>query len=364
VHLVLAPRRRFAELYGPAFPAVAAALDAALGARETAGAPTLAYDPAAGLPELGIAPAALDQAALVAQLGALAGALAARGAIIESLWIVGGPAAVPFGSLPNPLPDSDGALRCDWVYGLADTAAPLARWPVGRTPDAEPPGLLAALLHRVAAAHRAGPRPPAPPLAIAAERWAAVTEAVLARAGAGGVLRVAPPLRSGGAELKAMGGARLVYCNLHGVRRSAAWLGQPAGDSELTPAVAPADVEGLDLRGAAVISQACYGARLGPAPDGPSLAPALLRAGADAVIAPLGLSYGAFAPPPVASDVLAAALIAALGTPAARLGPATLAAHAAFLRELVLRRGQPDAEDVKTLLGFVVFGDPALAWTD
>jgi hypothetical protein len=366
VHLVLAPRRRLAELYGAGFPAIDAALADALAARTAAGVASLAYDPAEGLPGLGVAPAPLEPLALAAQLRAADDALARQGDIIESLWIVGGPAAVPFGSMPNPLPDSDEALLGDSVYGLADAVDLLARWPVGRTPDAEPPaaGTLAALLRRVAAAHRAGPRPLAEPLALAAARWAAVTAAVLERAGAAGATLLSPPLSAGDPALRRLAEARLIYGNLHGLRSSAAWLGQPASDSELVPVLRSADLAGLDLSGSAVISQACFGARLDPAPDGPALAPALLRAGADALVAPLGLSYGAIEPPPGDSDLLAAALIAALRTPGTRLGAAFLAAHAAYLRAVLTSRGRVGADDVKTMLGFVLYGDPALAWVN
>ncbi len=364
MHLVLAPRRRLAELYGQGLAPITAALDAALDARRVAGVESLAYDPAEGLPALGLPPAALDPPALAAQLRAAADALARRGAIIDSLWIIGGAAAVPFGSLPNPMPDSDRALLSDCVYGLADAAEPLARWPVGRTPDADPPAadLLAALLRGVAAAHLSGPRQPGEPLTIAAARWANVTTEVLALAGAGGAPQLAPPLRSGDPALRRLTGARLIYCNLHGRRNTNAWLGQAPGDTEQTPALRPADIAELDLRGAAVISQACFGARLSPAPDGAALAPILLRAGAAALVAPLGLSYGAIEPPPGESDLLAAELIAALRAPGARLGQAFLAANTALLRRL-LTRGRLDTDDTKTLLGFLLYGDPALRWT-
>lgn len=361
MHLALAPRRRLAALYGAAAPELLAALDAALAARAAAGLPTRAYDPEDGLPELGVAPAPLEPQALVAQIRAAADALAARGDIIGSLWIVGGPGAVPFASLANPMRDRDGPLRGDGPYALISADEPLARWPVGRTPDAEPeaPGLLAAQLRRIAAAHAAGPRVPGPLIAIGAARWAAVTAQVLAdREGA--TLHLAPPLAPGAAQIRSLEGARLIYCNLHGVRSGDAWYGQAAGDTELLPALRPADVAGLRLDGPAVVTQACFGARLAPAGEGLALAPALLASGARAVYGALGLTYGAPDPPPGESDLLAGALLTALGAPGARLGPALLAAQAATLRETLRRQGAPDADDLKTLLGFMLYGDPLL----
>lgn len=360
MHLTLAPRRRLAALYGPAAPALLAALDRALAARAAAGAAGEAYDPEAGRPDLGVPPAPLEPAPLVAQLRDLEAALAARGAPIASLWVVGGPAAVPLGSLPNPVPDTDGPIVTDLVYGLADHAALLPRWPVGRTPDADPPapGLLARLLGLVADAHRAGPPGPGPVAALSAARWAAVSDQVLAAAGAAGAAHTLTP--PGRADVAALRGTRVVYCNLHGVRGAAAWFGQAPADSALVSALAPADLAGADLRGATVISQACYGARLAPVGGERPVALALLEAGSPALFAAHGLTYGAPDPPPSESDLLAQGLITALRRPGARTGAALLAAQAALLRSLLLSQGQPDADEVKTLLGFGLYGDPAL----
>jgi hypothetical protein len=362
MHLVLAPRRRMVTRYGAAFPAIDAALATALAARIAAGVPTQAYDPEVGLPALDVAPAALEPAALIAQLEALDAAYTRRGGIIESLWIIGGPHVTPFARLPNPMADSDGPLPVDSLYGLATAVDPLARWPVGRTPDADPPqpGLLAQLLNRVAAAHRAGPQPPDPLVALSAERWATVTAAVLAQAGIDVALLTAPPLVSGPAATAALQGVRMVYANIHGVRIRSAWYGQARGSPALIPAVSATDP--VDLTGAAIVTQACYGARLDDPQGERSLAVALLAAGADALVATHVLAYGAPDPPPGESDLLSAQLLRALRTPGIRLGAAVLAAHAALLRTLLQTRGSLGADDVKTLLSFGLYGDPALHW--
>lgn len=358
MHLALVPRRRLAAL--PDAAAVLAALDDALAARMEVGLASRAFDPEEGLAELGVAGVALEQGALVAQLRATAQALALRGTIVESLWIVGGPWAVPFGSLPNPMPDRDGPLRSDAVYGLADSAEPLAQWPAGRTPDGEhpAPALLATLLRQVAADHRAGPRSPGATLALSADRWAAVSSEVLAGVGS---LALVPPLRDG-AVREQFAASRLIYCNLHGVRGTDIWYGQAANDSELVPALRPETLAGLRLVGAAVISQACFGARLEPAEAPQSLALTLLLAGASALFCGHGLTYGALEPPPSESDLLARELLVALRRPNARLGTALLEAQTAMLRELLSQRAGLGADELKTLLGFGLYGDPALAW--
>lgn len=166
-----------------------------------------------------------------------------------------------------------------------------------------------------------------------------------------------PPARPGPADLR---GARLLVCNLHGVRGSDAWYGQNASPADLVPALRPEDLAGADLRGTVVFSQACYGARLSPVGGDRTMAVALLAAGAAGVIVGHGLTYGAPEPPPSESDLLAQSLIGAMGDPGERVGAALVAAQAALLRSRLLERGQPDPDDLKTLLGFVLYGDPAL----
>ncbi|GAB4438912.1 MAG: hypothetical protein OHK0015_33180 [Chloroflexi bacterium OHK40] len=363
MHLALAPRRRLAALAGSAAPELLAALDAALAARAAAGIASLAYDPEVGVPALGLPPAPLEPAALISQVKAADRALAACGEAVESLWIVGGPRALPFAGLPNPMPDRDGPLRTDAPYGLAGPDELIPRWPVGRTPDADPPvpGLLAALLRAVAAAHVRAPRcSTGGVVALGAARWAAVTAEVLANAGPALVLS-SPPIRSGSAELGSLAGARVVYCNLHGVRGRDAWFGQAPGDSELVPALHPADLAGLRLDGAVVITQACFGARLAAVEDQLPLAVTLLRAGATALFGAIGLTYGAPELPPGESDLLAAALLSALRRPGVRLGEALLMAQISVLRTALRRQGALDPDEVKTLLGFMLYGDPALS---
>lgn len=357
MHLVLVAQERITASYGPAAPAVFAALDAALAARAAAGFPTRSFDPMLGLPDLGIAAASLSPVALVAQLRAIAEALAERRAIIESLWIIGGPQIVPFGSTPNPMRDRDGPIRSDVLYALASTAEPLARWPVGRTPDSSPvrPGFLVAQLQQIASYHSARPRTIGTVAAITAARWEAVTTRVLA--GLPAILAVAPPRADTALSVIAQT-AELIYCNLHGVRGGDAWYGQAPDDTELVPSLRPDDLAGLRLDGAVVVSQACFGARLAPANAGPTMAIALLAAGARGLFAAHGLTYGAPDPPPGESDLLARALLVALATPAARLGTALVAAQAATLREILRDHGTLASDDVKTLLGFMLYGDP------
>ncbi|NTW00658.1 MAG: hypothetical protein HGA19_05035 [Oscillochloris sp.] len=363
MHLALAPRRRLQHYLGPAYPQTSVALDAALAARAATGISQLTYDPEEGLPQLGVGPAELNPADLIAQLAAIDRALAERnGIMVESLWVIGGPAVVPFGVLPNPMRDHDGPILSDWVYGMVNAQDMLARWPVGHTPDAgtADPHTLAKLLWYVAEAYKAGPPSPGPALGISSARWAAVSADVLATAGESAEnLLLVPPLQSGAINRECLAQARRIYCNLHGVIDRATWYGQSAGDSELVPALSPADVAGLRMTGAVVITQACFGARLRSVRGEHSLALALLHAGAS-IIGAIGISYGSPDPPMSESDLLAQQLLFALRQPHQRLGTAFQAAHMAMLRDVLRLQGGLDPDDMKTLLQFMLYGDPAM----
>lgn len=361
MNLVLFARERITALYGQEAPAVTAALERLLAARAGAGLLSLVYDPQAGLPDLAVTPTTLEAAALAAQLALIERALSARGAIIESLTIIGGPGVVPFGSLPNPLPDSDADVQSDCLYGLAGPEVYLARWPVGRLPDAVPPepGLLVGLLDTTARLHHAARRVPRT-LGLTTERWRESSAEVLAAVAPPLTVLVSPPLTAATLDRQALAAAAWIYCNLHGVRGGPFWYGHGRNDSALIPVVRPADLDGLSLDGALVISQACYGARLATQAGMRALAPAFLAAGVRGFIGALALTYGAPQPPIAESDLLTACLLQALARPGARIGPAFQAAHGEMVRILLQTQGFVDAGDLKTLLEFVLYGDPTL----
>jgi hypothetical protein len=361
MNLVLLAQAQIMTIYGPSGQAILAAADALLRVRTQQGIPSQAYDPQAGLPALGVAPAALSPAALAAQLVAIEQAFRAQGAIIESLTIIGGPQVVPFGELPNPLPDGDGDLRSDAIYGLASPSAYVARWPVGRIPDAEPAeaGLLAQLVWAAAQLHAAGERPPRT-LGYSSAHWRDLSADVLAAAPAPAELIESPPPQATSFIRERLALAQLIYCNLHGVRGGATWYGQAKGDSALAPALRPADLTGLSLAGALVVSQACFGARLAPQGSQRSLALGFLAGGARGFIGALALTYGAISLPIAESDLLVRCLFQELARPGISLGLAFQAAHERMLREVLRRQGFVDAGDMKTLLEFVLYGDPTL----
>ena len=375
MHLITTSRERLQRRYGEnGLFEVERALDALEAARAGAGIRSLRYDVGAGLPELGVVAAPLSWQALVAQLGALAGAVRARGERVESLLIVGGPDIVPFGVLPNPMFDSDPAIPTDCVYGTAAGSWPLeggaathgygTDWPVGRLPDADEPtpALLLGLLAAAAAQHRQGALALVPSIGLSSAAWQTASAAVLAKAlpAPPEALLLSPPLTAAGLDRAQIVQARLIYVNLHGVAEAPNWYGQSPDDPTLVAVLRPADLGGLRLDGPIVVSEACYGARLGAQSTDTSLALSFLARGALAFIGATAITYGPVQPPNSQADLLALHALRQLHRRGASVGHALVAARLATLRETVLAQGTLDEDDEKTLLEFVLYGDPTL----
>lgn len=361
MNLVVTSYRNLARIYGRAGRVqVAEAIADVLAARAERGIVSRSYALEDGLPDLGVPGAQPEPSALVEQLRQVDQGLRARGERLESLLIVGGPQVVPFGLAANPMPDQDGPLPTDWIYGLAGDKTHLARWPVGRLPDAREttPATLLRLLASAAAQHRKEAAQTARSFGYSTASWYRSSQDVYAVIGGSDSLAVSPPALAETLDRRLFDAANVVYCNLHGVQSWPYWYGQAVEDPALVVALRPIDLNELDFSGTIVFSQACYGALIDGADRYSSLALTFLAQGATAFISATALSYGAPQPPLGESDLLAQQFLQALAVQDTSVGTALQAARAGMLREVMRRQGFLDEDDVKTLLAFVLYGDP------
>ncbi|MBC7224994.1 MAG: hypothetical protein H5T59_12105, partial [Anaerolineae bacterium] len=104
---------------------------------------------------------------------------------------------------------------------------------------------------------------------------------------------------------------------------------------------------------------ACYGALCWGEQAENRLAMRFLLAGVRAVVGSTATSYGSIAPPVACADLLAWYFLDAVaaGHP---VGDALVHAKRHLAWEMMERQGYLDAEDQKTLLSFVLYGDPSL----
>jgi hypothetical protein len=362
LNLIISSSARLRERYGPAGERrVRAAIGELIAARTSRGVASRLAWIEEGIVELGVGGAAIAARAIAAQVAQAAQALEHAGDRLESLLIVGGPEIVPFYMAANPTDDDgDDVVPSDCLYGACNPFMLLPDWPVGRIPGAagDDADLLLRLLHSAAAARPADRLRKTFGYCTAA--WRRSAAEIYAEIDAPERLVVSPPVVANTLDRGRLDGARLIYCNLHGVVNGPPWYGQPENHSLLLAALRPSDLAGLDLRGSVVISEACYGAAIDGRDEDTSLALAFLAHGAAGFVGATAISYGPPTPPAGEADLIALHFLRALKRPGATLGAAFVAARMGMLRDTLALQYMLDEDDHKTLLEFVLYGDPTL----
>lgn len=250
--------------------------------------------------------------------------------------------------------------------------------------------------------------------------WQRASLSVFRPIGKGSRLKVSPPLAID--EIKPadrpqlrLPTARLAYFNLHGQRDSAVWYGQsdptagvssksepapkarqkssaksvrpdvertspaPKTNPDFPVALRPVDIhpglretnfgtwrawlEGMGwtrpqpAQPGVVFSEACYGAHVVGRETAQAISLTFLRAGSSAFVGSTCIAYGAIAMPLTAADLLGHTFWQYLteGFPA---GEALRRAKITLSTEMDRRQGYLDGEDQKTLISFVLYGDP------
>ncbi len=316
----------------------------------------------------------------------LDGLFTRKGRSIGSLLIVGGDDLLPFHRLPNPTDDVDNDVPSDNPYGTTDDNYFLPEWPVGRLPspcgrDAEP---LKQILKYTIAAHsasgphpakkwidkfiarllrRAGPLPSS--VGYAASIWKEAALEVYAPIGPARALHTSPPLDTRTAPPTDK--QHLAYFNLHGMEDAPDWLGQrdPTADDggDLYPvAFKPADIRGKGVPASGIVfTEACYGANIinKTEPDA-AVCLRFLTNGTRAIVGSTKIAYGSIGAPLIGADLLGRLFWETVLT-GAPLGEALRSAKLNLARTMHKRQGFLDGEDQKTLISFVLYGDPLLS---
>ncbi|MGE5224459.1 MAG: hypothetical protein ACM3PY_18645, partial [Omnitrophica WOR_2 bacterium] len=343
-------------------------------------------------------------------LSDLDAALGKRGEMIGAVLIVGGPEIVPFHRLPNPLDDVDAEVSSDNPYGTRDENYFIPEWPVGRIPGGAGPDpepllkVLSSLAQHQFELARREPRLKAwfarlirrfwpsgsrirPSLGYSAAIWRQASLSVYHPIGEARSLLVSPPVHAPNGihwldqEQESQANAsqarkngdfhlnpvRMGYFNLHGLVDAVEWYGQkdPSLASEgpdYPVALRPEDIcSGNDGDGQAspqvIFSEACYGAHIQGRKVDESVAMKFMVSGSLAVVGSTCTAYGSISTPLAAADLLGFAFwnFVNEGLPA---GEALRRARIHLAREMHHRQGYLDGEDQKTLISFVLYGDP------
>lgn len=341
-----------------------------------------------------------DPWAIKMALSDLDNSLAKRGERIGALLIVGGAEIVPYHLLPNPVEDQDRDIPSDNPYATLDRNYFVPEWPVGRLPGGagNDPGLILKSLRKFQLEHRSKKSNCSikqqfsnwfdrgfknlfslerESFGYTAEIWLEAARSVFRPIGNPGWLCVSPP--SGMPQqndkpskenlaltgVPALGG-QLGYFNLHGLIDSNEWYGHRNSAlnknyPDYPVALRPDQIQSSTGKGSApriVFSEACYGLNIQNRTLDEAISLKMLDAGTLAIAGSTSMAYGSIdARPMMAADLLGYTfwrfLISGLTA-----GEALRQAKLFLVGEMKRRQGYLDGEDQKTLISFILFGDP------
>ncbi len=395
VYVVFSTLKGLQDQYGPQTAAVIDSemkkLAEAVGKRSKWGSLVYYADDPASVAALGVKPVPYnDPWKLKLALTDLDKALAKKGEMIGALLIVGGPSVVPFHRLPNPTEDGDAEIASDNPYASLDNNYFIPEWPLGRLPGGigSDAGMLLDSIRKMTAFHIRVAQPKSlfessrlfrslasrvkvffkgkdtavkPSFGYSASVWRDASMSVYETIGDPQKLLTSPPMVSGTLVGTRMVPSDLSYFNLHGLADAPEWYGQrdlgdPAGP-DYPVALSPRDVLNTGRAPRFVFSEACYGSHIENKSEDQALSLKFISSGSMGMVGSTCISYGSVSTPLIAADLLGQSFWKNLleGKPA---GEALKQAKIALVQEMKKRQGFLDGEDQKTLLSFILYGDP------
>ncbi|HRF46561.1 MAG TPA: C25 family cysteine peptidase [Anaerolineales bacterium] len=391
LYLLVSSRQQLALQFGGAGQTAIDEAMRALAAAQQQLKPAILYvDDAESTQAFGLTPVDPRNAwAIKHQIAEIATSQKAKGRKIGALLIVGGPEIVPFHHLPNPTDDADADVPSDNPYATSDDNYFTPEWPVGRMPSGggSDVGPLVRCLKRATSVHarktakrqltwweqllqalrrlwlQGSTTRPAASFGYTANVWRRASAAVYDLIGDPAQLQSSPPTTSAQLPAEGLAPARLSYFNLHGIEDGPEWFGQRApDDSQALPeypvALRPADVTNHGRAPQIVFSEACYGANIFNKPTvEEALSLRFLDSGTRAVVGSTKIAYGSVGTPLIGADLLGRYFWQHL-TAGLPIGEALRLAKLATAQDMIQRQGALDGEDQKTLISFVLYGDP------
>lgn len=266
--------------------------------------------------------------------------------IIDNLLLLGGDSIVPFFRLNNPCDDGDNKVLSDNPYASRDDDFLIPERVCARIPDNRSATFIIKQFKKFSTATRRS-------FGMTAKIWQRASEDVYRQIGALKDLRTSPPVTSGSFKENWLQKKRFLYFNLHGSKISANWYGQ---DRDSYPvALTPANI--CDASGF-VASEACYGAYILDKSHENAISLRFLNEqGIYGFCGSTTIAYGPAAPPSSEADLLVKYFFEYVKQ-GLTIGESLKNAKVDFARKALRRQGFLDDDDQKTLLQFVLYGDP------
>lgn len=396
VYVILSSRKQLEKVYGPnTADVIDKLLQELLG--HIQGLPDwdakIFYpDDSASMARLGLKPfIAYDPWQVKLALADLDEHLEKQGEMIGALLIVGGPEIVPFHHLPNPTSDNDLDVPSDNPYGTIDKNYFIPQWPVGRLPGetGSDAGLLLSQIRGLIYQYKQKSKKSKSnvqkfasiftwildlfsnwnrnvysnqSLGYSAEIWKEASSEVYKTAGQGKELHLSPPVHAGSLALNNSLGHKIGYFNLHGIKDGANWYGQKDFSSQSTgrdyPIALSPNMFSEKIRSPKLVfTEACYGANVLEKRHDEAMSLKFLDTGTKSFVGSTCIAYGSVMPPLIAADYLANAFWKQVLDGQAA-GYALMQAKLNLVEEMTKIQGFLDGEDQKTILSFILYGDP------
>jgi tetratricopeptide (TPR) repeat protein len=321
-----------------------------------------------------------------------------HGEMIGALLIIGGDDIIPFHQLPNPTDDMDKFVLSDNPYATLDENYFLSQWPVGRIPDEKgsDAGFLIEQIRFLnneygfkAKSKSFSPFkifawiselfssllgitelhvPTNDSVGYSAEVWETTSALVYDTISSAKKLITCPPITSKNISQTRQNAKKCGYYNLHGLQDGPDWYGQrdplkKSSELDYPIAITPTQL-GTGISSAEVIfSEACYGAYTIDKSTEESMALKFLSSGSRCMIGSTGIAYGSVVKPLIAADLLASEFWKQI-LGGISVGYALMRAKINLVQLMVKKQGYLDGEDQKTILSFILYGDPLAVLID
>lgn len=267
---------------------------------------------------------------------------------IDFLVLLGGDEVIPFFRLDNPCDDADEYVLSDNPYASRDDNFVVPERVCARIPDNKSVNFIMRQLTKTRFTYTES-------FGLTAKVWLRASENVYRPIGRPEDLKTSPPVTSDTFDGKWLQERNYLYFNVHGSKATANWYGQDGGEYPI--AMQPRNV----LRASGVVAcEACYGAYIiGKEGDDAICLRFLAEDGISGFCGSTTIAYGPATPPSGEADLLVKYFFEYLEQ-GLTTGESLRNAKLDFARKALRRRGFLDDDDQKTLLQFVLYGDPTL----
>jgi len=271
---------------------------------------------------------------------------------IDYLLLLGGDRVIPFFRLTNPCDDGDEAVLSDSPYASRDEDFLIPERCCARIPDNHSADFIVRNF-------RKSSRPTKKAFGITALSWKEASVNVYRQIGKVRDLKTSPPIVDETFKSAWLEHKDFLYFNLHGSKISPNWYGQNRNSYPV--ALRPTNIVNAD---GVVVSEACYGAYvINKSVRDSNCLKFLDQASVLGFCGSTTIAYGPPTPPSSEADLLVKYLFEYLQQ-GLTLGQSFKNAKIDFARKSLRRFGFLDDDDQKTLLQFVLFGDPTLKLTN